>query len=51
MPSKRYNAEEIIHKLRAADVLLGQGKTSVGGVNSSVSARRPTSAGARPMAG
>ena len=27
MPSKRYNAEEIIHKLREADVLLGQGRT------------------------
>jgi transposase-like protein len=27
MPRKRYNAEEIIHKLREADVLLGQGKT------------------------
>jgi len=27
MPSKRYNAEEIIHKLREADVLLGQGKS------------------------
>ncbi len=27
MPKKRYNAEEIIHKLRGADVLLGQGKT------------------------
>ena len=26
MPSKRYNAEEIIHKLREADVLLGQGQ-------------------------
>lgn len=26
MPRKRYNAEEIIHKLREADVLLGQGK-------------------------
>ena len=25
MPSKRDNAEEIIHKLREADVLLGQG--------------------------
>ncbi len=25
MPKKRYNAEEIIHKLRGADVLLGQG--------------------------
>ena len=24
MPSKRYNAEEIIHKLREADVLLDQ---------------------------
>ena len=27
MPKKRYNAEEMIHKLRGADVLLGQGKT------------------------
>ncbi len=27
MPKKRYNAEEIIHKLREADVLLGQGHT------------------------
>ena len=25
MPRKRYNAEEIIHKLREADVLLSQG--------------------------
>ncbi len=27
MPKKRYNAEEIIHKLREADVLLSQGAT------------------------
>ena len=27
MPKKLYNAEEIIHKLRGAGVLLGQGKT------------------------
>ncbi len=27
MPKKRYNAEEIIHKLRGADVLLSQGNT------------------------
>lgn len=27
MPKKRYNAEEIIHKLREADVLLAQGST------------------------
>ena len=27
MPRKRYNAEEIIHKLREADVLLSQGIT------------------------
>ncbi len=27
MPKKRYNAEDIIQKLRGADVLLGQGKT------------------------
>ena len=27
MPKKRYNAEEVIQKLRGADVLLSQGKT------------------------
>jgi transposase-like protein len=27
MPKKRYNAEEIIHKLREADVLLSQGSS------------------------
>jgi transposase-like protein len=27
MPKKRYTAEEIIHKLREAKVLLGQGRT------------------------
>jgi len=27
MPKKRYNTEEIIQKLRGADVLLSQGKT------------------------
>ena len=27
MPKKRYNAEEIIHKLREADVLQGQSRT------------------------
>jgi len=27
MPKKRYNAEEIIHKFRGADVLLSQGET------------------------
>jgi len=27
MPKNRYNAEDIIHKLREADVLLGQGST------------------------
>jgi transposase-like protein len=27
MPKKRYNAEEIIHKLREADVVLSQGAT------------------------
>ena len=30
MPSKRYNAEESIHKLREADVLLGQGQNVSG---------------------
>ncbi|MGE4615597.1 MAG: transposase [Gammaproteobacteria bacterium] len=28
MPSKRYNTEENIHKLREADVLLSQGSTT-----------------------
>ncbi len=27
MPKKRYNAEEIIHKLREADTLLGHGNS------------------------
>jgi len=27
MPKQRYTTEEIIHKLREADVLLGQGRT------------------------
>jgi transposase-like protein len=27
MPKKRYNAEEIIHKIRETDVLLSQGKS------------------------
>jgi hypothetical protein len=27
MPKKRYTAEEIIHKLRGAEVLLSQGKS------------------------
>jgi putative transposase len=27
MPKKRYRSEEIIHKLREADVLVGQGRT------------------------
>jgi len=27
MPKKRYNAEDIIHKLRGTDVLIAQGKT------------------------
>jgi putative transposase len=26
MPKKRYNTEEVIHKLREADVLLSQGR-------------------------
>jgi hypothetical protein len=27
MPKQRYTTEEIIHKLREADVLIGQGRT------------------------
>ena len=30
MPKKRYNAEDIIHKLREADVLLSQGQSVPG---------------------
>lgn len=33
MPKKRYSAEEIIHKLREAEVLLAQGKTITETVN------------------
>ena len=50
MARKRYNAEEIIHRLREADVLLGQGETvgqvckQLGGLWS-----KPTIDGARPM--
>ncbi len=51
MPKKRYNAEEIIHKLRGADVLLGQGKPSARSAIRSVSSTRPTIAGAKPTVG
>ena len=51
MPKKRYNAEEIIHELREADVLLSQGKTVSQPASSSESATRPTIAGARSTAG
>jgi hypothetical protein len=51
MPKKRYTAEEIIHKLREAEVLLSQGNPSVRPASSSVSAIRPTIAGARSTAG
>ncbi len=51
MPKKRYNAEEIIHKLREADVLLSQGKSVSQAASSSVSAIRPTTAGAKLTAG
>jgi hypothetical protein len=41
MPKKRYNAEEIVHKLREADVLLSQAKTAPGrAVRDMRSARR-----------
>ncbi len=51
MPKKQYNAEEIIHKLRGADVLLSQGKASAKPASRSASATRPTIAGAKPMVG
>ena len=51
MPKKRYNAEEIIHKLRGADVLLSQGKASARPASRSVSATRPTLAGEKATAG
>ena len=52
MPKKRYNAEEIIHKLREADVLLGQGRKAIsrGLQASSASPIKPTTAGTRATA-
>jgi hypothetical protein len=51
MPKKRYNAEEIIHKLREANVLLSQGKGSARSGSRSVSATRRNIAGVRSTAG
>ena len=51
MPKKRYNAEEIIHKLRGADVLLSQVKTVSQACKQIASATRPTIAGAKATAG
>jgi putative transposase len=53
MPRKRHSAEEIINKLRAAEVLLGQGKAVAEvaralGVNETT---YPTTAGAPSTAG
>ncbi len=50
MPKKRYSAEEIIQKLRGADVLLSQGKASAKPASRSVSATRLTIAGEKPTA-
>jgi len=52
MPKKRFQPEEVIGKLRHADVLLGQGK-KIAEVVSRGSALRtsPTTAGARSSVG
>ena len=51
MPQRRYRPEEIIAKLREADVLLGQGKKVAEVVKApGVSERSPTTAGARSTA-
>jgi hypothetical protein len=42
MPKKRYNAEEIIQKLRGAEVCLARGKPSARPASRSASATRPT---------
>ena len=48
---RKFSTEEIIHKLREADVLLGQEKPSARPANRSVSATRPTIARAKATAG
>ena len=51
MAKRKYSSEEIIHKLREADVLLGQGKTILEACKQlGVTDQTPTSAGARPTA-
>ena len=50
MPTKRYNTEEIIHKLREADVLLSQGRTASEVCKSWESQSKPTIDGASSMA-
>lgn len=50
MASKRNSAEQIISKLKEAEVLLSQGRTVDEACRALASAKRPTIAGARPMA-
>ena len=47
MAKKRYNVEDIIHKLREAEIELAKGRTTPEACKSSRSPSRPTTAGAR----
>ena len=51
MPQKRYRPEEIIAKLRKAEVLLGEGKRVPEVTKAWASPSSPTTAGARSTAG
>ena len=51
MSKKRFQPEEVIGKLRHADVLLGQGKKIAEVVKTLGSVTSPTIAGARSLAG
>jgi hypothetical protein len=50
MPSKKHRPEEIIGKLREAEIVLAQGGRLLRRVAGSASANRATTAGARNMA-
>ena len=50
MPSKKHKPEEIIGKLREAEIVLAQGATAAEACRRIASASRPTIGGARNMA-
>jgi len=51
MPRKGYTPEQIINKLREAEVLIAQGSASRSSVKRLESATTPITAGAKNMAG